>query len=350
MFIYDTKESILIAIYLHQTTMPKNKSYSDRKKILNELFRTKGYSLTEIIERINERLDITISKKTIQNDIQALRKEALEKGAEIPCIDGRYRYEPKNFNIFEVKIDPSSVARIKLAAALLKQIPGLDIHEELNEIFEKLEMRGIKAEEDEQQFIQFDTRPEYTGAKYLAEILEAIKGETVISFDYQPFNQYTPIRIIIHPYLLKEWNNRWFLIGLPQHFHEQGVYEFHQYGLERIKGKIKAEKIEFYRHYKFDAASFYKNVIGITIPKDAKEERVVLQFTAPRAKYIETNPLHHSQKLIQETNTHKKFEYHLILNKELESIVLSYGADVQIIEPSVLREQITKIVLAMNKY
>lgn len=330
--------------------MPKNKSYSDRKKILNELFRTKAYSLPEIMARINERLDITISKKTIQNDIQALRNEAFEKGAEIPCIDGRYRYEPQNFNIFEVKVDPASVAKIKLAAALLKQIPGLDIHEELNEIFEKLEMRGINAEEDEQQFIQFDTRPEYTGAKYLAEILDAIKGETVISFDYQPFNHDAPIRIVVHPYLLKEWNNRWFLIGLPEHFHEKGECEFHQYGLERIKSKIKVEKIEFYRHHKFNAATFYKNVIGITIPKDAKVEKVVLQFTNERSKYIETNPLHHSQKLINESETYLTFEYQLILNKELESIILSYGADVYIIKPSLLQGQINKTILAMNKY
>lgn len=330
--------------------MPTNKSYSDRKKILNELFRTKAYSLPEIMARINERLDITISKKTIQNDIQALRKEALGKGAEIPCIDGRYRYEPQNFNIFEVKVDPASVAKIKLAAALLKQIPGLDIHEELNEIFEKLEMRGINTEEDEQQFIQFDTRPEYTGAKYLAEILDAIKGETVISFDYQPFNHDVPIRIVVHPYLLKEWNNRWFLIGLPQHFHDNGEYEFHQYGLERIKSKVKVEKIEFYRHHKFDASTFYKNVIGITIPKDAKVEKVVLQFTNARAKYIETNPLHHSQKLIAESETHLAFQYQLILNKELESLILSYGADVIIIEPQALKEQINKTLLAINKH
>lgn len=330
--------------------MPKNKSYSDRKIILNELFRTKAYSLSEIIQRVNERLDITISKRTIQNDIQALRKEALEKEAEISCIEGRYCYEPKNFNIFEVKVDPASVAKIKLAAALLKQIPGLDIHEELNEIFEKLEMRRINAEEDEYQFIQFDTRPEYTGAKYLAEILEAIKGETVISFDYQSFNHDIPIRIIVHPYLLKEWNNRWFLIGLPQHFHEKGEYEFHQYGLERIKSKIKVEKIEFYRHYKFDATTFYKNVIGITIPKDAKVEKIVLQFTKTRAKYIVTNPPHHSQKLIEESETHLTFHYHLILNKELESLILSYGADVVIIEPPALKEQINKTVLAINKH
>lgn len=313
--------------------MPKNKSFDDRKKILNEVFRsTRSYTLEELIERVTDKLGMSISKKTIQNDIKAIREEALQKGAELVCINSRYTYEPKNFNLFEVKVDPASIDKIKLAASILKQIPGLDIHEELNEVFQKLEMRASEID-DEPEIIQFDTRPDYIGAKYLAELLEAIKGETVIAFDYQPFIHSQPMHIVLHPYLLKEYNNRWFVIGLPEHLRILGQYDFHVYGLERIKGKIKPEaKIEYYRHHKFDAATYYKNIIGVTIPKNAVVENVVLRFKIPRAYYVETNPLHPSQQLIESSNTHKTFSFALIKNPELESLILSYGKDVEILK------------------
>ena len=323
--------------------MPKNKSYDDRKKILNEMFRSKkNFTLDELIERVSDKLGISISPKTIQNDIRAIKQEALEKDAELKCVNSRYTYEPKNFNLFEVKVDSASIDKIKLAASILKQIPGLDVHEELKEVFEKLEMR-VSEVEDEPDIIQFDTRPDYQGAKYLAELLESIKGETVISFDYQPFIHTQSMNIIIHPYLLKEYNNRWFLIGLPEHKRQKKEYEFYVFGLERIKSKIKPEsKIEFYRHYAFDASTYYKNIIGVTIPKGAIVENIILRFKIPRAYYVETNPPHSSQKLIKETKTHKLFSYDLIPNRELESVVLSFGSDVNVMSPASFKNRFVK--------
>ena len=317
--------------------MPKNKSYDDRKKILNQVFRsTRHYTLDELVQTVTDKLGQQISKKTIQNDIRAMKMEAMEKGGELVCVNGRYTYIPKNLNLYEVSVNPAAIDKIKLAATILKQIPGLDIHEELQEVFEKLEMRVAEIEKVP-EIIQFDTRPDYTGAKYLAELLEAIKGEMVISFDYQPFIHSQPRRIVLHPYLLKEYNNRWFLIGLPEHLRERQEYYFHIYGLERIKSKIKpAHYIDYYRHYTFDANTFYKNVIGVTIPKDAQPEKQVLRFKIPRAYYIETNPLHASQVLIETTANHKTFSYELVRNPELEALVLSFGNDVEVLQPNAM--------------
>ena len=321
--------------------MPKNKSFEDRKKILNQMFRTRAYTLDELIKRVEENLGVSISKKTIQNDIRFIRTEAENQGALLKCLDSRYSYDPKNFNLFEVKVDPASIEKIKLATSILKQIPGLDLHEDLKEVFDKLEMRVGSHEEQEQPFIQFDTRPDYQGSKYLAEILAAIEGRTVISFDYQPFTYDKPVHLIVHPYLLKEYNNRWFLIGMPENLRQQKLYLFHQYGLERIKSKIVPEiKIEYYMHHKFDAITLYKNIVGISLPQDGKKEIVVLRFSPTRAKYVETNPLHHSQTLVKGTT----YSYELIPNKELQSLILSYGVDVEVMKPKGLRGDIAMLL------
>lgn len=326
--------------------MPKNKSYDDRKKILNEAFRSpRGYTLEELIERVIENLGMSVSKKTIQNDIRAMKLEAVDRGGELVCKNSRYTYEPKNLNLFEVKIEPASVAKIKLAASILKQIPGLDLHIDLKEIYSSLEMRAADSFESEKCFIQFDTRYEYEGAKHFAEILEAVLGKTVISFDYQPFNHSNPMRITLHPYLLKEYNNRWFLIGLPEHLNSKKDCVIHQYGLERIvSNRIKPEHIEYFKHPDFDPDSYYANVIGVTIPNNSVIDKIRLRFSASRAWYIETNPIHPSQKLEYQNSTHKTFSYELIINQELESLVLSFGKDIEVLDPSEFREKWLKTV------
>lgn len=330
--------------------MPKNKSYDDRKQILNEMFRTRPFPLQKLIERVSEKLGKSVSKKTIQNDIRAIKKEAEEKGAALTCINGKYVYEPRNFNLYEVRVDPAYVDKIRLAAAILKQIPGLDLHEDMKHIFEKLEMRAEYPTTDVQEYIQFDTRPQYTGAAYLDELLDAIRCQTVVSFNYQPFNHNSPMRITVHPYLLKEFNNRWFLIGLPQHMHIKGEYELHKYGLERIQGKIVPERIGYVNDHALNAARAYKNVIGITTPKTSKVQEIKLRFTAIRARYIETNPLHPTQELIKQTVAHKTFSFQLMPNPELEALILSFGPDVEVLSPPKVRKDIKRAIDRMGKY
>lgn len=269
------------------------------------------------------------------------------EGAPIKNEPGKgYIYDPLGYNYFEIKVDPASVDKIKLAASILKQVPGLDIHEELDYIFKEL---NVKAEtEDEGQIIQFDTRPNYEGAKHMIDILEAIKGKTVISFEYQPFKYDSAKQITVHPYLLKEYNNRWFLIGLLEDLRKEQRYEFYQFGLERIKSKIKAEgKIEHYQHHKFDAAALYKNIIGISTPEGGTIQKIVLKFSPNRAKYVASNPWHQSQKKVK--GKENIFEFQLIPNVELESIILSFGPDVEVLEPESLRTHIASRISEATK-
>jgi predicted DNA-binding transcriptional regulator YafY len=314
--------------------MPKTKDYLDRTKILNRLLRSRVYSLSQLTDRVNREMGKGVAERTIEKDISDMRSE----GAPIKNIKEKgYVYDPITYNHFEVKISPAHIEKIKLAATLLKQVPGLDVHEELEHLFEELDMK-VDIEEDA-AFMQFDTRPNYEGAKYMVDLLEAIKGKSVLSFDYQPFKYDTPKKVTVHPYLLKEFNNRWFLIGLPEDLRKQEQYEYHQYALERIKGKVKIEaQTEYFMHHKFDPAEMYRHVYGMSIPSGAKVQRVLLRFEPIRAKYVATNPLHPSQQKVK--NSDSTFEFQLIHNNELEALILSYGADVEVLEPKALKNSI----------
>lgn len=327
----------MVANYLHFIKMPKTKAYIDRVRIINRCLHNSKriYSLEALTNRINSELNTGISERAVEKDIKDMRAE----NAPIRNKPGvGYYYDPPGYNHFEIPILPAHLQKIKLAADLLRQIPGLEIHEELSNIFKDLQ---INIEEDREEYIQFDTRPDYAGSKYMAELLEAIQGKTVISFDYQPFKYDEARPVVLHPYLLKEFNNRWFLIGLPESRRKNGHAEFHQYALERIKSRIKVEsKITHFTHPDFDSAKLYHNVYGMSITPGGQVLKIVLRFSPIRAKYVETNPLHHTQKKIKENEN--TFSFELIPNPELQALILSYGTDVEVMEPKSLRQEINR--------
>jgi hypothetical protein len=100
-------------------------------------------------------------------------------------------------------------------------------------------MRLKEEGDDEISYIQFDTKPQYAGSKYLSELMEAILGETVIRFRYKPFHAEEPMEVTLHPYLLKEYNNRWFVMGLTEESRLENVHKIWSFGLERIQSRIK---------------------------------------------------------------------------------------------------------------
>jgi predicted DNA-binding transcriptional regulator YafY len=259
----------------------------------------------------------------------------------------KYKYVNPNFTTEGATLDPDEIANVKVAAALIKNIPGFELHKDLKDIIRKLEMQaGI--EDDEEQVIQFDTRLGYSGNKHLTRLFEAITCKQVIRFRYKDFQEKKESEVTLHPYLLKEFNNRWSLIGVTENSRKERKYEVSRYGLERIIEKVKpADGIEYYKHYDFDPDTYLKDIIGVSLNAGDTIEDVVLKFSEKRAPYIETNPLHQSQNLVPKTKT--TYSFQLIPNKELEALILFFGSDVEVLEPVSLRARIATLTLDASK-
>jgi predicted DNA-binding transcriptional regulator YafY len=203
-------------------------------------------------------------------------------------------------------------------------------------------------EEDEEQVIQFDTRLGYSGNKHLTRLFEAITFKQVISFFYKDFQDKEETEVTLHPYLLKEFNNRWSLIGVTEQARKQRTYAVTRYGLERILGTIKPAKgIEYYKHFDFDADAYLKDIVGVSLNEGTAIEKVVLKFSVSRAPYVDTNPLHHSQNLVPGTTT--TYSFQLIPNKELEALILFFGPDVEVLEPKQLRKRLQALTIETSK-
>lgn len=341
---------------------------SERRRTLLERYLQKrtGYTKKQLMKILADELsDIRdagdFSLRTLNFDLKYLancgaeiqkeKRKAKNRAGRV-ITEYYYRYANSKWTYRKQLLDHDAVQSIKVAATILKQIPGLKLHYDLIEFCESIENQSLHSS-GERTYIQFDTRPYYDGNKHLIQLLDACKLGRVISFDYQSFKADKPKRVVLHPYLLKEYNNRWFLIGMTEESHIKKTYEISQYGLERIKGKIKNESLEYYYHPDFNPDEHFANIIGVSTRPDAVVTKVVLRFANGRANYVETNPIHPTQRRLREkdTPTHRVFKYELIPNQELEALILSFGPDVEVLMPDSLKSStIDKIESSKNLY
>ena len=159
---------------------------------------------------------------------------------------------------------------------------------------------------------------------------------------YSKFNGSRPFYWDIHPYFLKQYNNRWFLFGLNDYSKKISIL-----ALDRIDD-LKETRIDFIPNTIIDLDEYFKNIIGIT-KENGPIENVRLQFSKNRFPYVETKPIHDSQRIIDHGN--RIIELNVIPNKELLTMILSFGNDVEVLSPLHLRGQIATILKGtLNKY
>ena len=313
-----------------------------RYKILDKCFRNTGkkYFIEDLIkecENVILEMDSEssgISVRQIREDI-AFMKSA--EGWSIEIEDNRvgrkmyYRYVDPNFSINNMPLNEIEINRLMEAVDTLSQFKGMPQFKWLNELVPKLQQGiGIKKE----IIIEFDNNEYLKGIDYLGQIYNAIYYKKVLLIEYQPFESESSINFTIHPHYLKQYNNRWFLFG----FNNENEKADWNLAIDRIKN-ITEVSIK-YKANKIDWSDYFEDIIGVTKPIDASPEKIILHFYGKTGKYMETKPIHGSQKSNWITNDILELKLNLIINYELERLILSYADAVKVIHPLELEKKI----------
>lgn len=250
-----------------------------------------------------------ISDRTIQRDIEQIR---IEFGVEISYDRHRNGYYIDS----EKSINLASFIRF------------LELVNTANIISESLYDSKKTLE-----YISFDTEGGLTGIDNLKPLLKAARENIVVTFEHFSFQKNTVKTCKIQPYLLKEYQNRWYVFGV-----DEGLNEFRTFGIERIKNlKLTSEK--FVRDEKLNPIEKFKNTIGL-VYSNSSLQRVVLSFTPQQGKYIKTLPLHTSQKVLIDNDKETRISIEVIPNYELTQQILKHGDRVKVIEPEWLVDEI----------
>lgn len=326
-------------------SMAANKLQKDRYYFLDACFRNnqKRWSLDLLLQTINDWLVSNgmqgISKRTLQDDIKYLvevedapiEKYKIEKA-------NYFKYADTNFSIKETKLSKNDENNIRKAVNILRQLKGLSIADELSDTIQRLEQKVELDGELSSNTLQFEQNIYYTGKEWFADLYEFLLHKKVLKLNYRPFEATENIILQIHPYLLKQYNQRWFLIGWCTEHKNIGTY-----ALDRIiDARVSNEP--FFMDKNFDIEVYNKYLIGVTIPKNPLPEELELIFSAKRAKYFLTKPFGEITNTKVLKSGKVKYTLKLIINNELIAAILQFGSDVEVLKPLTLRNSIIEIL------
>lgn len=287
-----------------------------------------------------------ICDSTIEKDLRAMRDE-FDAPIKYSKIDKGYYYDDQEYSIDKIPLSADDIEAIRFASKTLMQFRDVGLFKQfgfaIDKIFDRVNIASNPTEESVDNFVQFETvQDEVRGNEMLPLFLNAIKEKQVTRFDYTSFiNEKTKSRQVL-PLLLKEYRNRWYLICFA--LDKKKIITF---GLDRISNLELTEE-NYYTPINFNPDHYFKNSIGITA-NESRPVKVVFKIDRIGSKYIQSQPLHNSQVLEKEGAARNTFSLTVIVSEELKRTLMSYGPQIEVVKPKLLRAQLRDAIIAMHE-
>lgn len=330
--------------------MATNKQAMIRYQVLDRCFRNTGrrYFMKDLITECNKVLHELgfegVEKRQIFNDINFMKSS---EGWKIPLVksyEGKfayYRYEDPKFSINNMPLSEGDVNMLRETILSIKTLKGMPQFEWMEEVITRLEGILYLKNNDCKPVIEYEQNSQLKGIMMLSGLFNAIVAHQPIKVEYCSYKN-KEFTWVIHPYYLKQYNNRWFLFGLNEYDKISNL------AIDRIVSYEVQRNIAFVPNDKVDFEKYFNDVIGVSVArKDAIPEQIKLKFDEERWPYVISKPLHQSQKIIDASQ--RIVEITVIPNNELTALLLSFGHQVEVLSPESLREQIHLIFLAGAK-
>ncbi len=333
--------------------MATNKNAFIRYKTLDHCFRDRRhlYFIEDLMEKCEEALVEFnfvggVSRRQIFDDIRFMESES---GWSIPLErlrDGKrvyYRYEDPSFTINEQPLTVEEARQLETAMLMLGRFRGLPNKEWVDEVISTLEYR-FNLNGQSENVVGFEQNQNLVGIHFLTDVIKATVNHKPLRIIYHNYkNGGRDIAFLVHPYYVKQYNNRWFLFGL-----EDGIKRITNLALDRIVSMSIADDVQFVPNNEIDFEHYFDYVVGVTIPNEEVElQKIVLQFTKHRFPYVKSKPIHVSQQI---ENAREGIVSIIVKpNRELEQQILSFGPDVEVLSPIGFREQIKEKIQEMMK-
>lgn len=348
--------------------MPVNKNAMTRYKILDELLSCKyhNYSLNDLTEEVNKRLDdmsiSAVTRRCIEKDIAYIEYEGpfmasitrytasgydkeKQKSIDKMCL----KYTKPSYSIFKKEMSSDEEYLISETLSLLGQFDGLPNLNALEGL--RLEL-GVRRDT---KIISFTKNP-LEFKNLIGELFIAISHKQVICISYELFSSpEEEKRISLNPYLLKEYNRRWYLFASAEEDEKLLCFS-----LDRIKDVTPLPSHK-YIECKENLDEFFDDIIGVTRYADRDIDHIVFWTSDYSKDYVRTKPLHDSQihykgekeielrKAYPQLEDGAFFSIDCIENYELIRELSTFGGDLLVLYPSHIQKKIYDRCRIMNE-
>lgn len=324
--------------------MPTNKNAAIRYQTLDKCFRDRRhrYYMEDLIDKCEEAIYYYngvggVSRRQIFEDIKFMESET---GWSVPLErkqDGRrvyYRYSDPDFTINAQPLTEDEARQLRSVIITLRRFRGLPSNAWVDEVISNLEWRfGLRGKQE--NMIGFEQNPCLRGLNLLPDIIDAATSHQAVRITYRNYKncdeEYT---VVVHPWYIKQYNNRWFLMA-----YDAEADRISNYALDRIQNFNVEEDVAYIPNKEVDFEHYFDDVFGVTIPpSDVEKIRVLLQFSKKQYPYIVSKPLHHSQEIVDAEN--RILAVKVRPTYEFTQLILSFGFDVKVLEPEPFKQEI----------
>lgn len=339
--------------------MPTNKNALIRYKYLDRLLSDHHhyYDIHDLTEKVNDMLYDDgfpeVTQRCIEKDLNTLEYAPFSAPIE------RFRHNGKNcisydnysFSIFKQEMSREERNLLREVLSTIGQFDGLDNFKWLEDF--KIGL-GL---EDRKQIISFSNNPYLKNSNLLGTLFDYISNEVVVSLSYHTFQDSTIRCIDFHPYLLKQYNERWFLLGAAD-----STKYILNFALDRID-KVEPLPERKYEPCPDNLAGLFDNIVGVTYYAERPIENILFWVSDVSKDYVITKPLHKSQNRYDGEEEQKLrvqypqlsggsfFSIDCIRNYELISKLLSFGKELLVLSKGEVQDEIkNNINEALNRY
>lgn len=318
--------------------MPANKNALLRYRTIDRCLqnRYRKWTLDDLIDACSDALyEFTgkvdnVSRRTVQQDIQRMRSEELGYCAPIVVRKNKYyEYEDPDYSITNTPLTDQDLEMMSGAVATLKQLSGFSAFSGMEDIVGKLEDHIGAAKTEHTPVIFYEKNDGLQGLNHIPILYDAIVAKKPVWMMYKPYRD-TSREFIFSPYCLKEFRNRWFVFGRLQ----EETYLLNL-ALDRIQSIAPApDGAPFISDPSFDPRTYFDDIVGVTKYSGKAPIKIVFWATPVQAPYIETKPLHKSQKVVSRNEDGSiTFQIEVVWNYEIERDLISFGERIKVLSP-----------------
>ncbi len=306
-------------------------------------FLKRGATKQELLDAVNREIDDPIGKSQFYVDMQYIQSH-LGVVLATPEKNGReriYRYDDTYSGLKINEMSADIIEDILKVVQHLKRMEFFSFEQVVNEDISDVDVSDLivklsslvnRTEQEYRSVIDDGTLLDYVGNKYLTLLYDAIMKCEVLSIEYAPFGK-TAYAIEFHPYFLKRYNDRWFVIG-----YDGKNKKLPLLALDRIQTTPKVLGVKYKQDRRNWRDEYFDEFVGVS-RNEEKVQTIRFRVVKDRAGYVQTKPIHATQKHIRDGQSaeYTMFEITVIPNRELIQQFLSFGADVEVLEPASVR-------------
>ncbi len=326
--------------------MPLSKNALTRYQLINECFtnpRKRYWTIEEIIEKAESR-DILIARRTLEQDLHDMRHdERLNYHAPIVYSkkNNGHHYKDADYSIEKLPLSEDEIETFELMVESFKRFKGAEVLNQVEGMFDKLEKVAGQLKQKKTKLnyspVLFERIPYNKGIEHFDVLYQAIIKQKPLLIHYKKFDDEKAKEHIFHPYLLKEYKFRWYLLGYNQKSKNKLIL-----ALDRMES-VATVKTPFIPYKGKDLEKYFDNTIGVTI-KDSGVKEIRLWFSHSQGNYIKTQQLHETQQIISDTSDGLIVTVQLIINYELLQTLLAFGPQMKVLEPASLQQEIKDMI------